>query len=80
VHCRRHKMYAEECLKAELRQEMQEESLRPSQRKEMVQWSAEKHHVSIQLACLVYGLRATSDYVNVHPAWQANSEYDYRTI
>ncbi|MCV6623820.1 MAG: IS3 family transposase [Cellvibrionaceae bacterium] len=51
------KMYAEERLKAELRQEALEgKVVKPSRRKEMAQRAVTKHGISIRFACIVYGI------------------------
>ncbi|MFC3156438.1 IS3 family transposase [Gilvimarinus japonicus] len=51
------KMYAEERLKAELRQEALEgKPVKPSQRKEMAQRAVERHGISIRLACATYSI------------------------
>ena len=53
-------MYAEERIKAELRQEALEGKLqRPSQRREMARKGIAKHGISVRLACEVYGISQT---------------------
>ena len=58
-HARFKKMYAEERIKAELRQEALEGKVRPSQRKKMAITAVEKYQVSIRLACQSFGISET---------------------
>jgi len=58
-HARFKKMYAEERIKAELRQEALEGKVRPSQRKKMAITAVEKYQVSIRLACQTFGISET---------------------
>jgi putative transposase len=54
------KMYAEECLKAEIVQEaLRKKVVKPFCRREMAQRMVEKRGASIRLACLAFGISQT---------------------